>query len=95
MKTELITQTLVHRLQTNGLQINQVSQSEKDGNVEITIHAHELGLKSLTIKMEEHKGYRPLSEDFNLIGEDEGFTDYVDYVTDSPGELVLAADEDI
>jgi hypothetical protein len=45
--------------------------------------------------MEEHKVYRPLSEDFNLIGEDEGFTDYVDYITDSPGELVLAADEDI
>jgi hypothetical protein len=99
MNAERITQSLVQRLQADGLQISQVLQSERDGNLEITIQARELGLelglKSLTVKMEEAEVSRPLIEDFSLIGEDEGFVDHIDYSPQSPRELVPAADEEM
>jgi hypothetical protein len=95
MQTELITQTLIKRLQADGMQIGQVLQSEKDGNLEITIQARDLGLKSLTVKMEEVEVSRPLIEDFNLLGDDEGFVDHIDYSPASSRELVPAADAEI
>lgn len=95
MQTELITQTLIKRLQADGMQIGQVLQSEKDGNLEITIQARDLGLKSLTVKMEEVEVSRSFVEDFNLLGEDEGFVDHIDYSPESSRELVPAADEEM
>jgi hypothetical protein len=95
MQTELITQTLIKRLQADGMQIGQVLQSEKDGNLEITIQARDLGLKSLTVKMEEVEVSRSFVEDFNLLGEDEGFVDHIDYSPESSRELVPAADAEI
>lgn len=95
MNAEHITQSLVSRLSADGMLINQVLQSEKDGNVEITIQARSLGLKSLTVKMEEVEMSRPLIEDFNLLGDDEGFVDHIDYSPASSRELVPAADEEI
>jgi hypothetical protein len=96
MNAELITQSLVSRLSADGMQIGQVSQSEIDGNLEITIQAQRLvGLKSLTLKLEPVEVSRPLIEDFNLLGEDEGFVDHVDYSPESPRELVPATDEEM
>jgi hypothetical protein len=95
MNAERITQSLVQRLQADGLQISQVLQSERDGNLEITIQARELGLKSLTVKMEEAEVSRPLIEDFSLIGENEGFVDHIDYSPESVQELVPAADDEM
>ncbi len=96
MNAELITQSLVARLSADGMQIGQVSQSEVDGNLEITIQAQQLvGLKSLTLKLEPVEVSRPLIEDFNLLGEDEGFVDHVDYSPKSVQELVPAADDEM
>jgi hypothetical protein len=95
MNAEHITQSLVSRLSADGMLINQVSQKEVNGNVEITIQARSLGLKSLTVKMEEVEVSRPLIEDFNLLGDDEGFVDHIDYSPVSSRELVPAADEEI
>lgn len=96
MNAELITQSLVSRLSADGMQIGQVSQSEVDGNVEITIQAQRLvGLKSLTLKLEPVEVSRPLIEDFNLLGEDEGFVDHVDYSPESVQELIPAADDEM
>lgn len=96
MNAELITQSLVSRLSADGMQIGQVSQSEVDGNLEITIQAQQLvGLKSLTLKLEPVEVSRPLIEDFNLLGEDEGFVDHVDYSPKSVQELVPAADDEM
>jgi len=95
MNAEHITQSLVSRLSADGMLINQVSQKEVNGNVEITIQARDLGLKSLTVKMEEVEVSRPLIEDFNLLGDDEGFVDHIDYSPTSSRELVPAADEEI
>jgi hypothetical protein len=95
MNAEHITQSLVSRLSADGMLINQVSQKEVNGNVEITIQARDLGLKSLTVKMEEVEVSRPLIEDFNLLGDDEGFVDHIDYSPESSRELVPAADEEI
>lgn len=91
MQTEHIAQTLVSRMQANGMQVNQVTA--QDGNAEINIQAKDSGLKSITIKMEEVS--RPLVEDFDLLGPDEGFVDHVDY-TPAPGrELVSVADDEM
>jgi hypothetical protein len=92
-----IAQSIVSRLNAGGIQVGQVEQTEIDGNVEITITACELGLKSLTVRMKEIEVSRPLVEDFNLLGEDEGFTDHVDYSPDAatPRELVLSADAEM
>jgi hypothetical protein len=48
MKTnaELIAQSLMSRLTAEGMQINQVTQTEQNGNVEVTIETKSLGLKS-------------------------------------------------
>lgn len=91
MQTEHIAQ-LVSRMQANGMHVNQVTA--QDGNVEITIQAKDLGLKSITIKMEEEVS-RPLIEDFDLLGPDEGFVDHVDYSPETARELVSVADEEI
>lgn len=93
MQTEHIAQTLVSRMQANGMHVNQVTTTQ-DGNVEITIQAKDLGLKSITIKMEEEVS-RPLIEDFDLLGPDEGFVDHVDYSPESSRELVSVADEEM
>lgn len=95
MQATHIAQTLVSRMQANGMHVNQVSQTNMDGNVEITIQAKDLGLKSLTIKMQEVEISRPLIEDFNFLGEDEGFVDHVDYSPDSSREIVPALDEEM
>jgi hypothetical protein len=95
METELITQTLVKRLLADGMQINHVLQSKKDGNLEIIIKTRDLGLKSLTVKMEEVEVSRSFVEDFNLLGEDEGFVDHIDYSPKHSRELVPAADEEM
>lgn len=91
MQTEHIAQTLVSRMQANGMQVNQVTA--QDGNVEITIQAKDSGLKSITIKMEEVS--RPLVEDFDLLGPDEGFVDHVDYTPAPARELVSVADDEM
>ena len=98
MHTELIAQSLVSRLNADGIQIQQVEQVELDGNVEITIHASQLsGLKSLTVRMKEVEVSHPLNEDFGLglLGPDEGFVDHVDHSPEQPRELVAAADDEM
>lgn len=94
MNASHITQSIVSRLNAGGIQVGQVEQTENDGNVEITITASELGLKSLTVRMKEEVS-RPLVEDFNLLGEDEGFTDHVDYTPTPSLELVVSADAEM
>ncbi len=94
MNASHIAQSIVSRLNAGGIQIGQVEQTENDGNVEITITASDLGLRSLTVRMKEEVS-RPLIEDFNLLGEDEGFTDHVNYSPQPTGELVLSADSEM
>jgi hypothetical protein len=93
MNASHITQSIVSRLNAGGIEVGQVEQTENDGNVEITITASDLGLRSLTVRMQEVS--RPLIEDFNLLGEDEGFTDHVNYSPQPTGELVLSADSEM
>ncbi|MFN5249901.1 MAG: hypothetical protein ACK5DE_02540 [Bacteroidota bacterium] len=91
---EIIAQSLMSRLTAEGMQINQVTQTEQNGNVEVTIETPVLGIKSLTIHMKEVS--RPLGEDFGLLGEDEGYVDHIDYYTmQSVQELVPARDEEM
>jgi hypothetical protein len=94
MNASHITHSIVSRLNAGGIQVGQVEQTENDGNVEITITASELGLRSLTVRMKEEVS-RPLVEDFNLLGEDEGFTDHVDYAPTPSRELVVSADAEM
>lgn len=95
MKTraEIIAHSLMSRLTAEGMQIEQVTQTEKDGNVQVTIETPTLGLKSITIRMKEVS--RPLIEDFGLIGPDEGFSDHVDYTPGVMRELVPSLDEEL
>jgi hypothetical protein len=96
MNAEHIAQSLVSRLHADGIQINQVEQSEVNGNVEITITAQQLsGLKSLTVRMKEPEVSRSLTEDFGLLAPDEGFVDHIDHTPVQAGELVMAADEEM
>jgi hypothetical protein len=95
MNAENITKSLVSRLTADGMKINQATSNNQDGNLEITIQAKDLGLKSLTIKMQEVEISRPLIEDFDLLGEDEGFVDHVDYSPEFSRELVSVADEEM
>jgi hypothetical protein len=95
MNAENITKSLVSRLTADGMKINQATSNSQDGNLEITIQAKDLGLKSLTIKMQEVEISRPLVEDFELLGPDEGFADHVDYSPNSHQELVSVADEEM
>ena len=90
---EIIAQSLTSRLTAEGMQINQVTQNEQNGNVEVTIETPVLGIKSLTIHMKEVS--RPLVEDFGLLGPDEGFVDHIDYTPDCVQELVPALDEEM
>lgn len=90
---EIIAQSLMSRLTAEGMQINQVTQTEQNGNVEVTIETPVLGIKSLTIHMKEVS--RPLGEDFGLLGEDEGYVDHIDYTMQSVQELVPARDEEM
>ena len=90
---EIIAQSLTSRLTAEGMQINQVTQNEQNGNVEVTIETPVLGIKSLTIHMKEVS--RPLVEDFGLLGPDEGFVDHIDYSPQSAQELVPALDEEM
>ena len=90
---EIIAQSLMSRLTAEGMQINQVTQTEQNGNVEVTIETKSLGLKSLTIHMKEVS--RPLGEDFGILGEDEGYVDHIDYTPQSAQELVPALDEEM
>lgn len=95
MKTnaELIAQSLVNRLAAAGMSVDQITQVENNGNVEVTIETPALGVKSLTIHMKEVS--RPLGEDFGILGEDEGYVDHIDYSPQSVQELVPALDEDM
>jgi hypothetical protein len=95
MKTsaELIAQSLMNRLAAAGMSVDQITQVEKNGNVEVTIETPTLGVKSLTIHMKEVS--RSLSEDFGLLGEDEGYVDHVDYTPNYVQELVPALDEEM
>lgn len=95
MKTnaELIAESLMNRLAAAGLEIEQITQIEEDGNVEVTIETPALGVKSLTIHMKEVS--RPLGEDFGVLGEDEGFSDHIDYTPSAMQELVPALDEEM
>jgi hypothetical protein len=96
MHTELIAQSLVARLHADGLKIQQVEQSEVDGNLEITITTQQLnGLKSLTVRMQEVEVSHPLTADFGLLGPDEGFVDHEDHSPDQLRELALASDEEM
>ena len=95
MKTsaELIAQSLMNRLAAAGMSVDQITQVENNGNVEVTIETPALGVKSLTIHMKEVS--RPLVEDFGLLGPDEGFVDHIDYTPDCVQELVPALDEEM
>ena len=95
MKTsaELIAQSLVNRLAAAGMSVDQITQVENNGNVEVTIETPALGVKSLTIHMREVS--RPLGEDFGILGEDEGYVDHIDYTPQSAQELVPALDEEM
>lgn len=95
MKTsaELIAQSLVNRLAAAGMSVDQITQVENNGNVEVTIETPALGVKSLTIHMKEVS--RPLGEDFGILGEDEGYVDHIDYTPQSAQELVPALDEEM
>ena len=95
MKTnaELIAQSLVSRLAAAGMTVEQITQVENNGNVEVTIETPALGVKSLTIHMKEVS--RPLVEDFGLLGPDEGFVDHIDYTPQSVQELIPALDEEM
>ena len=93
METSTIAHKLISRFTAEGIQVNKVSQNQDAGNLEITLQAKDLGLKSLTIKVEAAEVSRPLAEDFTLLGPDEGYVDHVDYVQEDAGELVLAADD--
>lgn len=95
MKTnaELIAQSLMNRLAAAGMSVDQITQVENNGNVEVTIETPALGVKSLTIHMKEVS--RPLGEDFGILGEDEGYVDHIDYTPQSVQELVPALDEEM
>lgn len=95
MKTsaELIAQSLVNKLAAAGMPVDQITQVENNGNVEVTIETPALGVKSLTIHMKEVS--RPLGEDFGLLGENEGYVDHIDYTPDCVQELVPALDEEM
>lgn len=95
MKTsaELIAQSLMNRLAAAGMSVDQITQVENNGNVEVTIETPALGVKSLTIHMKEVS--RPLGEDFGILGEDEGYVDHIDYSPQSVQELVPALDEEM
>lgn len=95
MKTsaELIAQSLMNRLAAAGMSVDQITQVENNGNVEVTIETPALGVKSLTIHMKEVS--RPLGEDFGILGEDEGYVDHIDYTPQSAQELVPALDEEM
>lgn len=95
MKTsaELIAQSLVNKLAAAGMPVDQITQVENNGNVEVTIETPALGVKSLTIHMKEVS--RPLGEDFGILGEDEGYVDHIDYTPDCVQELVPALDEEM
>ena len=95
MKTsaELIAQSLMNRLAAAGMSVDQITQVENNGNVEVTIETPALGVKSLTIHMKEVS--RPLGEDFGLLGENEGYVDHIDYTPESVQALVPALDEEM
>lgn len=96
MKTsaELIAQSLMNRLAAAGMAVDQITQVENNGNIEVTIETTKsIGVKSLTIHMKEVS--RPLGEDFGLLGPDEGFVDHIDYTPESTQELVPALDEEM
>ena len=95
MKTsaELIAQSLVNKLAAAGMPVDQITQVENNGNVEVTIETPVLGIKSLTIHMKEVS--RPLGEDFGLLEENEGYVDHIDYFPQSVQELVPALDEEM
>ena len=95
MKTsaELIAQSLMNRLAAAGMSVDQITQVENNGNVEVTIETPALGVKSLTIHMKEVS--RPLGEDFGILGEDEGYVDHIDYTPESVQELLPALDEEM
>ena len=95
MKTsaELIAQSLMNRLAAAGMAVDQITQVENNGNIEVTIETPALGVKSLTIHMKEVS--RPLGEDFGILGEDEGYVDHIDYTPQSAQELVPALDEEM
>lgn len=91
---ELIAQSLVNKLAAAGMPVDQITQVENNGKVEVTIETTKnIGLKSLTIHMKEVS--RPLGEDFGILGEDEGYVDHIDYTPDCVQELVPALDEEI
>lgn len=96
MKTsaELIAQSLMNRLAAAGMAVDQITQVENNGNIEVTIETTKsIGVKSLTIHMKEVS--RPLGEDFGLLGENEGYVDHIDYTPDCVQELVPALDEEM
>jgi len=95
MKTsaELIAQSLMNRLAAAGMSVDQITQVENNGNVEVTIETPALGVKSLTIHMKEVS--RPLGEDFGILGDDEGYVDHIDYTPDCVQELVPSLDEEM
>lgn len=90
---EIIAQSLMNRLAAAGMSVDQITQVENNGNVEVTIETPALGVKSLTIHMKEVS--RPLGEDFGILGEDEGYVDHIDYTPDCVQELVPALDEEM
>lgn len=94
---DIIAKALLDRLSAENIPVDQVTQAEQDGHIVINIYskAH-IALKSLTIHIKgDEDTAAHLAQDFDLVREDEGFVDHIDYRPEGNLKLTPAPDDQI